>query len=426
MTKVLILGGGFGGVRAALDLSKTLRGHKDVQITLVDKHDAQTFFPSLYEVASAYGIKHQHPFHSRLYGTILIPYRDIFAGTGVEVAQAEVTHIDLTNKHVITSAGNTLEFSYLVIALGSSVSTFNIPGVEEYAYKFKNIEDAVMLNDKLEELYQEAAGGKRELPVNIIIGGGGFTGIELAAELSNCAAHIAHRHQMTSPNCSTISLIEAGPVIMPMISGRERQLIRKRLAKLGINIMEASQITEVGPDFVKLNNGQSLKGDLIVWSAGVRALDIFNKVSGLELDDRGRIKVNDFLQASGRSNIFAVGDNIVFIDATTRKPVPQLAYLAIGQGRMAARNIAKLINSKTKTSEQPDIKLTKYSQYCNVWVVPAGGKYAIAHLGPVTIAGFSGYLIRELIDLRYFLQTLPLDKAWRLFWGDVRNFSRND
>lgn len=437
MTKILILGGGFGGIRAALDLFKSLgsRGDVDlvkssgagtakkqlfdgVEITLVDKNDSQTFFPSLYEVASIYGIDHQHPFHTKLRGTVSIPFGDIFKNKKINLIQAEINHIDIQNKHIITGNGAILNFDYLVLALGSVVSTFGILGADDYAYKFKTIEDGLMLNDKIEKLYVEASEKSGPTHVNILIGGAGFNGVELATELSNCTTHIAYHHKVTQQNCTAITLIEAMPVILPMISEKERGLIQKRLKKLGINILTNSPIQEIGPDYVKLKNSGVLKGDLIVWTAGVKALDLFKRVAGLELDDRGRIFVNEFLQTKNFPNVFAVGDNIVFVDPKTQKPIPQMAFLAIEQGMVVAENIGRLIKDMSE--------LKKYKPSYDVWIAPVGGKNAVVHLGKLTFSGFFGYILREIVDLRYFLTILPFFKALKLFFRGVAVFSKND
>ncbi len=429
------MGGGFGGVRTALDLSRLLRNRgssipsesgakkfgREHQIALIDKNNYQTFQPALYEVASIYGVDHEHPYHTKLRGTICIPYREIFEGTGVELIQAEISHIDFQAKHVVTHNGDTIRFDYLVLAFGSVTSTFGIPGVEEYAFKFKTIEDGLMLNDKIEQTYIEAGQKNRTLPVNILIGGAGFNGVELAAELSNCSVHIAHRHGITAQSCTAITLLEAGPTILPMISENERKLIERRLKSIGINIKVNSVIEEVGPDFVKLKGGDTMKGDLIVWSGGVKALDMLKAVVGLELDDHGRILVNDFLQIKNHGDIFAVGDNIVFSDPINQKSVPQLSYPAIEQGRIAAKNILRLVND-TQTTH-----LEKYKPGYNKWIAPIGGKFAVAHLGRgIDIGGFLGWIIREVADLRYFLTVLPFLKAIKLFFDDIRVFSKND
>lgn len=424
MTNVLILGGGFGGVRAALDLNKRLKSLKDVKITLIDKNDSQTFFPALYEVASVFGVNHQHPFHTKLRGTVSIPYSEIFGGTKVELVQAEINHVDIEAGHVVTANGATIPFDYLVIALGAAASTFGVPGAEEYAFKFKSIEDGLMLSDKLEELFNAAANGERPLPINILIGGAGFTGVELAAELSNCTARIAHRHGITKHNCAALSLIEASPMMLPMVSDEERNKIKNRLLRLGVNIMENSPITEVMTDSVKLKNGKVLRGDIIVWSAGVKSLELFRAAKGLELDDKGRIPVNEFMQVRKYNNVFAIGDNIIFIDPKTQKPVPQMAFVAIEQGSIAAENITRLINSQSSGKPVPALKIYKPSY--DVWVAPVGGKYAVAHVGKWGIGGFLGYVAREMIDFRYFVSTLPFFKAIKLFFEEAKVFSKND
>ncbi|MBI4160687.1 MAG: FAD-dependent oxidoreductase [Candidatus Yanofskybacteria bacterium] len=424
MIKILILGGGFGGIRTALDLSKKFAGRKDVQITLVDKNDSQTFSPALYEIASIYGIDHEHPFHSKIRGAVCIPYRDILGSKNMELVQAEISHIDLEQKHVVTSAGNTLEFDYLIIALGAVASTFGIPGAEEYAYKFKTVEDGIMLNDKMEDLYIETGRGERKAPINILIAGAGFNGIELAAELSNCTVHVAHRHGITHRQCATITLIEAGPAILPMVSEANRRTIEKRLKELGINVLVNSPVEEVGSDFVKIKNSGTLSGDLIVWSAGVKSLDLFSRVEGLELDERGRIFVDDFLRVKNRKNVFAIGDNTIFLDAQNNKPVPQMAFVAIKQGGTAAKNIYELI---TAGGDDKNADLRRYVPGYNFWIAPVGGKNAVAHLGKWgTYSGFLGYVLREAADMRYFLSILPLWKGLKLFYEDIKVFSRND
>ncbi len=423
MTKVVILGGGFGGVGAALDLDKKLGRRKDVKITLIDRSSGQTFTPSLYEVASIFDVDHQHPFHTKMRGAVCIPYGEIFSETAVEIVEAEIAHINLEGRHVATTGGNIFSFDYLVIALGSVVSTYGIPGVQDYAYKFKTIEDGLILADKIEELYSGRGRGEKSLPVKIILGGAGFTGVELAAELSNCVVHMVRRYKIVPQNCSSITLIEAGPAMLPAISEAERGMIKNRLTQLGVNILENAPIAEVGPDFARLKDGRKIEGDLIIWSAGVGASELVKQISGLELDNRDRIMVDEHLRAKNHADIFAIGDAMIFVDPKNQKPVPQLAYAAIEQGRVAAGNISRLI--KTGNDRQL-ARLAAYKPFYSVWIAPVGGKYAIAHVGNWTFSGYLGYLVRQIVDFRYFLTTLPILKAIKLFLTDVRVFAKND
>ena len=414
MTKVLILGGGFGGVRVALDLDRKLKGQ--VQITLVDRNNYHLFLPSLYEVASAYGVK-KDPFAVKMRKTVCVPYGEIFSGKSINFIQAEISMVDLKTKNVRTKGGEVLFYDYLVIALGSQTADFGIPGVKEYAYQFKSIEDAIAINLKIGKLVKKMASGKKMDPLKILIGGAGFTGIEFAAELSCCIKKIANDYNIKEKYFQ-VTLIEAGPKILPMVSNSERKIISKRLTELGVVLMENSPIEEVGDDLVKLKSGQILKGDMIVWTAGIKANEFLGSIIGLPVTDKGKIVIDENLQVEGWKNVFAVGDNQEFIDSKTQKSVPALAYTAVDQGKVVANNIYQILNGR-------NLKL--YKPYYGIWIAPVGGKFALAHLwGGWGISGFMGWLVRELVDLRYLISILSLGEALSIFWQEMTLFTKND
>ena len=430
MTKILILGGGFGGIRWALVLSRLLHnrgssiplesGDKkfkgQVQITLVDRNSYHLFLPSLYEVASAYGVKKDR-FEVKMRKTICIPYGSIFKGKNIDFIQAEVSTVDLKARNVRTKGGEILFYDYLVVALGSQTADFGIPGVKEYAYQFKNIEDAIAVNEKIEKLTKKTVSGEKIDPLKILIGGAGFTGIELAAELSCCIKKMANNYNIKEKYFQ-VTLIEAGPKILPMVSNSERKIISKRLTELGVVLMENSPIEEVGADFVKLKSGQTLEGDIVVWTAGIKANEFLRNVVGLPLTDQGKVMIDDNLQVQGWKNVFAVGDNQEFVDPKTQKPVPALAYTAVDQGKVVAGNIFNHMYGK---------KLKPYKPFYGIWIAPVGGKFALAHLwGGWGISGFTGWLVRELVDLRYLISILSLGEALSIFWQEMTMFTKND
>src|SRR3989344_7118418 len=161
MIRILILGGGFGGVRCTLDLEKKLtKSRTEFDITLIDRTGYHLFSPAIYEVASAYGIK-KDPFAVQLKKSICIPYADIFNETSVDFIQAEIDQVNLQEKKVKTRGEHVFEYDYLVIALGSETSDYNIPGVKNYAHQFKTLEDALFINQKLEELSEHFTKGGR-------------------------------------------------------------------------------------------------------------------------------------------------------------------------------------------------------------------------------------------------------------------------
>ncbi|MDO8496619.1 MAG: NAD(P)/FAD-dependent oxidoreductase [bacterium] len=413
MLKILILGGGFGGIRCALDLDKKLKN--EAEITLIDRNGYHLFVPAIYEVASAYGIK-KDPFAIQLKKTICIPYADIFEDTSVNFIQAEISNVDLANKRVRTNGDHALEYDYLVLALGSDTSTYDIPGVQEYAHQFKTLEDALFINQKLEELSQQFIKGHRTEPFSFLICGGGFTGLEVAAELGCCSRVIKSKCKLKG-RCSTITLFEAGSKILPILSEKERKSVKQRLTQLGIVIMESSPIEEIGPDYLKLKNGQKLNGDLIIWTAGIMPNQFLKSIANLILASSGKIPVEENLKVKGLENIFAVGDNIEFIDKKNQKPIPALAYLAIDQGKIVAKNIYSSIKNK---------ELKSYKPSYNFFIIPVGGKYALANLGGVAIKGFMAWVFRLLVDLRYFLSILSPYKAFKLYVDEMTVFLKND
>lgn len=411
MTKIIILGGGFGGIRAALDLEKKLKHLTEqgqAEITLIDKNSYHLFTPLLYEVASASDIA-KDPFAVKLRKTVCIPYQDIFEGKNIKFIQSKVSKINLSERLIATGGGEDLSFDYLILAIGGQMEDFGVNGVKEYACQFKNIEDALLVNQKIEEITKKAAENKKQTPIEILICGGGFTGVELSAEI---AGYIKKTVRVL------VRLFEAGPKILPMVPDRERIKISKRLTKLGVAIMENSAIEEVGADFVKLKNGQRINGDLVIWTAGVKANEVLKFIEGLPLTEKGGIAVEGTMLAKGLKNIFAVGDIIEFIDPKTQRPVSAQAYTAIDQGKIAARNIFNLICGKP---------LRFYKPFSGVWVSPVGGKYAVAYLLKSFIfGGLSGWIIRQIIDLRYFFSILSVKKALALFWEEVSLFIKND
>ena len=418
MIKILILGGGFGGVATALSLEKRFRKnpkHK-VEITLIDKNGYHLFTPDIYEVASVYGLK-KDLFAVQLKRTICLPYADIFGGKEINFIQAEITEVNLKNQNVRTGGGHTLNYDYLVFSLGGEATDFNVPGVKDYAHQFKTLDDAIFINQKLEELSEEFKTGQRTQPFSFLICGAGFTGIELAAELSCCSKVIKDRCKLRG-RCSTITLFEAGPKILPTVSEKERRLFKERLTKLGIIIMENSAIEEVGDDSVKLTSGQKIQGNLVIWTTGIKPSRLIAPTEGLPLSASGKIVVEKNLQVKGHENIFGVGDNADFTDPITQRSVPGLGYVAAAQGKVAGKNIFNAINSKS---------LDQYKPRYDMWITPAGGKYAIAHYrGRLIANGFLGWIVRQFADIRYLLSIFSLNKALEVYWNEVTIFSKND
>ena len=397
MTNVLILGAGFGGISAALKLEKKLKKNPDFKITLADRNNFHLFTPSLYEVATIYGLIEDN-FSQYLRGSVAIPISEILENRKINFVQAEIKEINLKEKYALTGGGARLDFDYLIIALGGETEFYGIPGVRDYAFNFKTIDDAIAVYKKLLELQ---SGKATTLKMGII--GGGFTGVELAAELGGCVKKIIKKCRLDK-KCAEIHLFQAGPIILEAIEGKARKKIEKRLKKLRVEIQVNSPVEEVGPDYIKVKDKETAKDfNLIIWAGGIRGPRLLES-TGLKLTKKGTAEVNEFLQTKNvdgliNKKIFVIGDSVAFTDPKTQKPIPATAYAAHSLADAAAGNLSRSIKN------QP---LEPYKPFYDVWAAPVGGKWAYFHFKNIDVRGFLGYLLRQLVDLRYFLRILPL------------------
>ncbi|MBI2674555.1 MAG: FAD-dependent oxidoreductase, partial [Candidatus Yanofskybacteria bacterium] len=271
----------------------------------------------------------------------------------------------------------------------------------------------------------------------------GFTGIEVAAEFACCVKTLSRMCGIKG-RCERIMLLEAGPKILPTVSDDERRTILKRLTHLGVEVMENAAVEEAGSDYIKLKTGKHIETDLIMWTAGIRLPDLLKYTPGLPLAEKSarggspskdgqaasggyspvpssggkKIQVNNDLEVVGLPGVFAIGDNTEFIDFKTGKSVPALAYVAVDQGKIVAKNILRILKTKP---------LVSYYPFYGVWIAPIGGKYALVHLwGGLNVKGFWGWVIRELVDFKYMLSILPVKKAVSILWQEVTLFTKND
>jgi NADH dehydrogenase len=414
MTRIVILGGGFGGIRCALDLAR--RTGQTAEIIVVDRAAAHVFTPSLYEVASAYRESGNSAL-LKLRRSVSILYSEIFARTRIQHIQAEVVSADLNQKIIYLRDGQELAFDFCVLGVGSQATDYGIPGVVQNAYFFKTIDDALRLNIRLHELFRQYIAGPRDKPLQVLLVGAGFTGIELASELACCLRRLGRMHGIRKKFFS-VMVFEAAPQMLPMLNVRERSALMKRLTEIGVATLDHSSIESVHSDHIKLVDGHIWRGDMIIWTAGIKPHPLLSQISGLPLTEHGKIHVDSHLRVQGSDSVFGVGDAIEFMDPRNHQPVPALTYTAMDQARLVARNITASIRERS---------LNDYHPKATSWIVPIGGKFVIAHLGGIiTLTGVFGWLAKWFVDLRYFMSIMPAANAFRLLKKDFLLFSQND
>lgn len=417
MTRIVILGAGFGGLKAAFTLVKKLKkqiiAHQKVEVVLIDRNNYHTYTPTLYEAATTSKNSANYPLLKAL---VAFPIKDLLNGLPVRFIHDSVSAIDLIKGDVVCDSGQTLKFDYLLLAPGSETNYFDIPGLKDNSLALKTFIDAVKIRDAVFELAQTKRHG-----IKILIGGGGSTGVELAGELQEWICELQEEFK----ECDVkTTIVEGAPNILPGFDQRVVKKIKERLEKLGVEIINNELITEVQKGMAKLKSGKNLTFDLLVWTGGVKAPAL---IAGLLLktEKRGRIEVVGLLECLPQTpdlklygKVYAIGDAICFYDPETQKPIPGVARAAISQAAIAAHNIACDINND---SRHKNFKPIDYP-----YIIPAGGKWAVAKIGPFVIAGFFGWVIKLLVELNYLRSIMPLGKALKTWLKAISIFIKND
>jgi NADH:ubiquinone reductase (H+-translocating) len=332
---VLVLGGGFGGVGAARKLSKA-----EVDITVVDKNDYHTFQPLLYQVATD------------LLETAACghPLRDLFhEQRNVTVHEATVTGLDLARREVQFAEMPALTYDYLVLALGAGVNFFGVEGAEEHAFPMYTLADAVRLREHVLGKWEDADRDPALVEdggVNVVIVGGGPTGIESAGALAELyRSNFSEDYPGISQDQARIVLVEAGSALLSMFRSDIRSYTKKALERRGVEVMLGEVVASVEPTRVTLKSGTVIAAHTLVWGAGLQANSVAGML-GVELQHGNRVPVEPDLSIAGRPEVFVVGDIAWITDAKSNEVLPQLGSVALQAGERAGENIARLVAGK--------------------------------------------------------------------------------
>jgi NADH:ubiquinone reductase (H+-translocating) len=332
---VLGLGGGFGGVGVARKLKKA-----EVDVTVVDKNDYHTFQPLLYQVATD------------LLETAACghPLRDLFdEQPNVTVHEASVTGIDLARREVQFAEMGPLTYDYLVLGLGAGVNFFGVEGAEEHAFPMYTLADAVRLKEHVLRKWEDADRDPalvQDGAVNVVIVGGGPTGIESAGALAELYRNnFAEDYPEISQDQARIVLVEAGSALLSMFRSDIRSYTKKALKDRGVEVMLGEVVASVEPTRVTLKSGTVIEAHTLVWGAGLQASPLV-ELLGVELQHGNRVPVEPDLSVAGHPEVFAVGDIAWITDAKTNEVLPQLGSVALQAGERAGENIARLVADK--------------------------------------------------------------------------------
>jgi NADH:quinone reductase (non-electrogenic) len=333
--RVLVLGAGFAGIGAAQKLHKS-----DVDVVIVDQHDYHTFQPLLYQVAT--GLLDQP--------AVGHPIRDlIHEQDNARLHTDRVTGIDLDARQVQFAELEPIAYDYLVLGLGAEVNYFGVEGAAEHAFPLYTLPDAVRLKDQVLRMW-EAADKHPDLiedgALNIVVVGGGPTGVETAGALAELYNGVFRKdYPDIAEDASRILLVEASPEIFSMFKQDLRTYAVDALTKRGVEVMTGDVVESISPSRVKLKSGKELKAHTLVWGAGLQGNALVQSL-GLELERGNRIAVDGDLRLPSHPEVFAVGDIAAITDPKTDQVLPQLGSVALQSGEHAGETIAHLAAGK--------------------------------------------------------------------------------
>jgi NADH dehydrogenase len=412
--RVVIVGGGFGGLRAAKALAEA-----PVQVTLVDRRNHHLFQPLLYQVATA----------ALSPADIAQPIRSVLRGqSNVEVILAEVDTIDVAAKEVVLDedAGR-LPYDYLILAAGANHAYFGHDEWAPDAPGLKTLEDALDIRRRIltsfEEAEREPDPARREALMTFVVVGGGPTGVEMAGAIAEIARYsLARDFRHIDTRDAKVILIEASTKLLAAFPDRLSRRSLQDLERLEVEVRFGKPVTAITPDAVTVGE-EKIPANTIVWAAGVQASPLARSL-GVELDRAGRVRVNPDLSIPGHPEIFVIGDMASLDDARGR-PLPGVAQVAMQQGAWAAANILRVIEGRPA-------RPFRYRDLGNMATI--GRNSAVADIRGLRLTGFVAWLAwavvhilnligfrnRVLVGLQWLWSYLTLQRGARLITGEAQ------
>ncbi|MZQ96059.1 MAG: FAD-dependent oxidoreductase [Acidaminobacter sp.] len=409
--RIIVLGGGYGGILTAKKLARKFKKSEDVEITLIDKKPYHAMLTELHEVAAGRVPE----------DAIRIDLKKIFAGRNVKVVMDEIIDIDFNGK-VLKSDDTSYPYDYLVMAAGSKPTFFGVSGAKENAFQLWTYDDAVQIHAHIMKTFHMAVKEKnlekRKKMLTFVVVGCGFTGVEMVGELAEWKGRLC-KDFYVDPNEVKIYAVDSLPKVLPIFPDNLSKKAEKVLVKLGVEIITGSPITEVGKDFVQLGDKGRLEAGTVIWAAGVEGADVMANLE-VKREGRNRIVTNDKLQSVDHENVYVVGDNIFFIPEGEQRPVPQMVENAEHSAATVAHNIVSEIKGGQMEVYKPEFHGA---------MVCIGGRTGVAHLGmPGKFFGLTGFFamfVKHFINLVYFVQVAGFNKCWTYLMHEIFHIEDN-
>lgn len=388
-TRILILGGGFAGLHAAIHLDNTLARDPNVEITLINRDNFFLFTPMLHEVAAS----------DLDLTNIVSPVRQLLRR--VNFFAGEVEAIDLERKQVRVSHGfdhhhHDLPYDHLVIGLGSITNFFNLPGLADRALTMKSLGDAIHVRNRLIALLEEAdtecCADIRGPLLTFVVAGGGFAGVETIAAINDFVRHAVRYYGNLREDMLRVVLVHPGPVILPELGDQLGQYTQKQLARRRVEIRVKTRVSGLTEQGVELSTGEMIETRALIWTAGTSPNPVLLSLPCE--NDRGRLKVNVNLQVPNWPGVWALGDCALVPDGSTGNYHPPTAQHALRQGKVLAHNLIASV-------EGGAMKPFSFSTIGQLAAV--GQRSGVARIFGVNFSGFIAWWLWRTI----YLSKLP-------------------
>ncbi|NQD69572.1 NAD(P)/FAD-dependent oxidoreductase [Sphingobacterium shayense] len=377
--RVIIIGGGFGGVEAARKLKD-----KEVEVLLIDRNNFHTFQPLMYQVATG----------TLAADAISFPIRKMFKSqVNFHFRMAEVLNINEQSKVVFTSVGE-YDYDYLIIATGATSNFFGNKQVEKYALPMKSIKEALDIRSYVLQNLEEAVLRKntmdRQRFLNFVVVGGGPTGVELSGAIAEIQLHMLKKdYPELSTHEMNVYLVEGTGKILGALSEKSSQDATRYLQELGVKVKLNTQVTGYDGNTITFSNGESIDTKTVIWGAGV--MGQFPEGIPSEIIERGnRIATDGQCRVIGMQNVYAIGDVSAMITEQTPRGLPGVAPVAQQQGSFVAEHILKSINGETST---------EFKYFDKGSMATVGRNRAVVDMGNFHMKGFLAWLTWMFVHL---------------------------
>jgi NADH:ubiquinone reductase (H+-translocating) len=413
-TRIVILGGGFGGWYSALHFEKTIAADPSIEVTLVSRENFVLFTPMLHEVAAG----DLDP------SDIVSPLRQMLKR--VRFLQAEVDHIDVEARHLTLACGihrerRVLTYDYLIIALGSESNYFNLPGVGERALTMKSLGDAFILRNHALGMLESASltddPSAQRAMLTFVVAGGGFAGVETVGALNDFVREAIAYYPALAEAEPRLVLVHPTSVILPELNESLGRYAQAELASRKVEIRTDARVTAFSDEGVELSNSETLPTHTLVWTAGVKPPAVLQTLPIKK--EKGRIAVNEMLEVPGCPGVWAVGDCASIPNASTGKPHPPTAQHALREAVCCAKNVVAAIRGC-----QPEpFRFRTLGQLASI-----GHHAGVAEILGLRLSGFPAWFLWRTIylaKLPTFEKKLRVAVRWTLDFAFPRDLTQH-